>query len=131
MNAGVCPPGSMTREELCREELGRPGAGSAAPEGMPGDLQLSTRLPLCFSHKTWVFSVLMGVSNSLTGPWATGLPSHIPWPGCGSSWPGKQLLLGPTQPCSLQFTTLCHISLLASAAAALCPTKAGTAQGPR
>ncbi|XP_005878039.1 PREDICTED: membrane protein MLC1 [Myotis brandtii] len=25
-----------------------------------GDLQLSSRLPPCFSHKTWVFSVLMG-----------------------------------------------------------------------
>lgn len=61
------------REEQCREELsydrmptlerGRPDVGSYAPDAKPGDLQLSSRLPPCFSHKTWVFSVLMGVSS--------------------------------------------------------------------
>lgn len=62
----------MPREESCREELGydrvatlergRPDAeGYADPKA--GDLQLSSRLPPCFSHKTWVFSVLMGVSR--------------------------------------------------------------------
>lgn len=63
----------MMREEQCREELsydrmptlerGRPDVGSYAPDAKPGDLQLSSRLPPCFSHKTWVFSVLMGVSS--------------------------------------------------------------------
>lgn len=59
----------MPREESCREELGydrmatlergRPDAeGYADPKA--GDLQLSSRLPPCFSHKTWIFSVLMG-----------------------------------------------------------------------
>nr|KAF6270588.1 modulator of VRAC current 1 [Pipistrellus kuhlii] len=59
----------MPREESCREELGydrvatlergRPDAeGYTDPKA--GDLQLSSRLPPCFSHKTWVFSVLMG-----------------------------------------------------------------------
>ncbi|XP_017523321.1 membrane protein MLC1 isoform X4 [Manis javanica] len=68
----------MTREELCREELGRPGAGSAAPEGMPGDLQLSTRLPLCFSHKTWVFSVLMGSCLLVTSGFSLYLGNVFP-----------------------------------------------------
>ncbi|KAI5942899.1 Membrane protein MLC1 [Manis javanica] len=72
------PAGSMTREELCREELGRPGAGSAAPEGMPGDLQLSTRLPLCFSHKTWVFSVLMGSCLLVTSGFSLYLGNVFP-----------------------------------------------------
>ncbi|XP_070264140.1 membrane protein MLC1 [Myotis yumanensis] len=62
-------PGAMTREESCREELsydrmatlerGRPDAEGYA-DAKAGDLQLSSRLPPCFSHKTWVFSVLMG-----------------------------------------------------------------------
>lgn len=61
----------MTREECCREELGydrtatlergRPDAEGYA-DAKAGDLPLSSRLPPCFSHKTWVFSVLMGVS---------------------------------------------------------------------
>ncbi|XP_058424793.1 membrane protein MLC1 isoform X3 [Diceros bicornis minor] len=60
----------MTREEQCREELGydrlptlergRLDSGSYTPDAKPNDLQLSSRLPPCFSHKTWVFSVLMG-----------------------------------------------------------------------
>lgn len=66
-------PSTMTREEQCREELsydrmptlerGRSDAGSYAPDAKPGDLQLSSRLPPCFSHKMWIFSVLMGVSR--------------------------------------------------------------------
>uniref|UniRef100_A0A452RE09 Modulator of VRAC current 1 n=1 Tax=Ursus americanus TaxID=9643 RepID=A0A452RE09_URSAM len=60
----------MTRDEQCREELGydrmpalergRPDTGSYTPDTKPNDLQLATRLPPCFSHKTWVLSVLMG-----------------------------------------------------------------------
>ena len=67
----VCPS-AMAREESCREEpsydrmatleRGRPDVGSYT-DTKPGDLQLSSRLPPCFSHKTWVFSVLMGVSS--------------------------------------------------------------------
>ncbi|XP_015424198.1 PREDICTED: membrane protein MLC1 [Myotis davidii] len=67
---GAASPGSaMTREECCREELsydrtatlerGRPDAEGYA-DAKAGDLPLSSRLPPCFSHKTWVFSVLMG-----------------------------------------------------------------------
>ncbi|KAK2500259.1 hypothetical protein MC885_018587, partial [Smutsia gigantea] len=80
------PAGSMTREEPCREELvrpptlelGRPEAGSSAPEGMPSDLQLSTRLPLCFSHKTWVFSVLMGSCLLVTSGFSLYLGNVFP-----------------------------------------------------
>ncbi|XP_010847068.1 PREDICTED: membrane protein MLC1 [Bison bison bison] len=60
----------MAREEQCREglaydrmpplERGRPDAAGYALDTKPGDLQLSSRLPPCFSRKTWVFSVLMG-----------------------------------------------------------------------
>nr|XP_025138425.1 membrane protein MLC1 isoform X2 [Bubalus bubalis] len=60
----------MAREEQRREglaydrmpplERGRPDAAGYAPDTKPGDLQLSSRLPPCFSRKTWVFSVLMG-----------------------------------------------------------------------
>lgn len=77
-------PGAMAREESCREEpsydrmatleRGRPDVGSYA-DAKPGDLQLSSRLPPCFSHKTWVFSVLMGVSS---GAGAMGPPGHRP-----------------------------------------------------
>ncbi|XP_046502301.1 membrane protein MLC1 isoform X2 [Equus quagga] len=60
----------MTREEQCREELsydrlptldrGRPDVGSRTPDTKPDALPLSSRLPSCFSHRTWVFSALMG-----------------------------------------------------------------------
>lgn len=71
---------AMTREGQFREELGydrmptlergrqdagRQDTGSYTPDPKPKDLQLSKRLPPCFSYKTWVFSVLMGVSNSI------------------------------------------------------------------
>lgn len=71
---------AMTREGQFREELGydrmptlergrqdagRQDTGSYTPDTKPKDLQLTKRLPPCFSYKTWVFSVLMGVSNSI------------------------------------------------------------------
>lgn len=69
----VSVPSAMAREEQCREELsygrmptlerGGPDVGGFSPDTKPGDLQLSSRLPPCFSHKTWVFSVLTGVSS--------------------------------------------------------------------
>lgn len=69
----VSVPSAMAREEQCREELGYgrmpalerggPDVGGFSPDAKPGDLPLSSRLPPCFSHKTWVFSVLTGVSS--------------------------------------------------------------------
>lgn len=69
----VSVPSAMAREEQCREELGYgrmptlerggPDVGGFSPDAKPGDLQLSSRLPPCFSHKAWVFSVLTGVSS--------------------------------------------------------------------
>ncbi|XP_039719041.1 membrane protein MLC1 isoform X2 [Pteropus medius] len=66
----VSVPSAMAREEQCREELGYgrmptlerggPDVGGFSPDAKPGDLQLSSRLPPCFSHKAWVFSVLTG-----------------------------------------------------------------------
>ncbi|KAL2775435.1 membrane protein MLC1 isoform 4, partial [Daubentonia madagascariensis] len=60
----------MTREEPFREELaydrmptlerGRPHPVSYAVDTEPNDLQLSRRVPPCFSDKAGVFSVLMG-----------------------------------------------------------------------
>ncbi|XP_016067157.1 PREDICTED: membrane protein MLC1 [Miniopterus natalensis] len=77
----------MTREEPCREELsydrmatlerGRPDAGSYA-DTKPGDLQLSSRLPPCFSHKTWVFSVLMGGCLLVTSGFSLYLGNVFP-----------------------------------------------------
>lgn len=92
----------MAREEQCREELGydraptlergRPDARSYTPDAKPSDLQLSSRLPPCFSHKTWVLSVLMGVSGSpgpcdsapkgprpgwVLGGWERAAPGHV------------------------------------------------------
>lgn len=73
-DARVCGPSTMTREEQGREELSydrmptleraRPEVGSYGPEAKPSELQLPTRLPPCLTHKTWVLSVLMGVSSS-------------------------------------------------------------------
>lgn len=79
----------MAREEQCREglaydrmpplERGRPDAVGYAPDTKPGDLQLSSRLPPCFSRKTWVFSVLMGVSAPHQGaPACVWLPGPGP-----------------------------------------------------
>ncbi|KAF6339929.1 modulator of VRAC current 1 [Rhinolophus ferrumequinum] len=78
----------MTREEQCREELsydrmptlerGRPDVGSYAPDAKPGDLQLSSRLRPCFSHKTWVFSVLMGTCLFVTSGFSLYLGNVFP-----------------------------------------------------
>lgn len=64
----------MAREEQGREELAydrtstlersRPDAGSYEPDAKPGERPLATRLPRCFSHRTWVLSMLMGVRLS-------------------------------------------------------------------
>ena len=84
----LAPP-LMAREEQRREglaydrmpplERGRPDAAGYAPDTKPGDLQLSSRLPPCFSRKTWVFSVLMGVSAPRRGS-----PARVWLPGPGS-----------------------------------------------
>lgn len=85
-----CPGRPMAREEQCREglaydrmpplERGRPDAAGYAPDTKPGDLQLSSRLPPCFSRKTWVFSVLVGVSAPRQGSpacvWLPGALGH-------------------------------------------------------
>ncbi|GAB5574379.1 membrane protein MLC1 isoform X1 [Prionailurus iriomotensis] len=78
----------MARDEQCREELsydrmptlerGRPEAGSYTSEAKPNDLQLSTRLPPCFSHKTWVLSVLMGSCLLVTSGFSLYLGNVFP-----------------------------------------------------
>lgn len=99
----VSVPSAMTREEPCREELGydrmatlergRPDAGTYAPDTKPSDLQLSSRLPHCLSHKTWVFSVLMGVSNR-AGTTEASFPVRRPLAGVTPRWRGPQQLQG-------------------------------------
>ncbi|KAM7116791.1 membrane protein MLC1 [Molossus nigricans] len=87
----------MTRDEPGREELGydrmptlergRPDAGSCA-DSKPGDLQLSSRLPSCFSHKMWVFSVLMGgcllVTSGLSLYLGNVFPSEMDYLRCAA-----------------------------------------------
>ncbi|XP_003126830.2 membrane protein MLC1 [Sus scrofa] len=78
----------MAREEQCREELGydraptlergRPDARSYTPDAKPSDLQLSSRLPPCFSHKTWVLSVLMGSCLLVTSGFSLYLGNVFP-----------------------------------------------------
>uniref|UniRef100_A0A452EYH7 Modulator of VRAC current 1 n=1 Tax=Capra hircus TaxID=9925 RepID=A0A452EYH7_CAPHI len=78
----------MAREEQCREglaydrmpplERGRPDAVGYAPDTKPGDLQLSSRLPPCFSRKTWVFSVLMGSCLLVTSGFSLYLGNVFP-----------------------------------------------------
>ncbi|XP_002723271.1 membrane protein MLC1 isoform X1 [Oryctolagus cuniculus] len=78
----------MTREEPFREDLGydrmptlergRPDPGSYGPDTKPGDLQLSRRLPSCFSYKTRVFSVLMGSCLLVTSGCSLYLGSVFP-----------------------------------------------------
>lgn len=95
----VSVPSAMTREEQCREELGydrmatlergRPDAGTYVPDAKPSDLQLSSRLPHCLSHKTWVFSVLMGVS-SRAGTTETSSAVRCPLAGVTPRWHGPQ-----------------------------------------
>nr|XP_021543445.1 membrane protein MLC1-like [Neomonachus schauinslandi] len=78
----------MTRDEQCGEELGydgmptlergRPEAGSYAPDAKPNDLQLTTRLPPCLSHRTWVLSVLMGSCLLVTSGFSLYLGNVFP-----------------------------------------------------
>ncbi|XP_077655312.1 membrane protein MLC1 isoform X3 [Urocitellus parryii] len=83
----------MTREGQFREELGydrmptlergrqdpgRQDQGSYTPDAKPGDLQLSKRLPSCFSYKTWVFSVLMGSCLLVTSGFSLYLGNVFP-----------------------------------------------------
>ncbi|XP_043738377.1 membrane protein MLC1 isoform X4 [Cervus elaphus] len=78
----------MAREEQCREglaydrmpplERGRPDAAGYAPDTKPGDLQLSSRLPPCFSRKTWVFSVLVGSCLLVTSGFSLYLGNVFP-----------------------------------------------------
>ncbi|KAM9684862.1 membrane protein MLC1 isoform 1-T1 [Dama dama] len=78
----------MAREEQCREglaydrmpplERGRPDATGYAPDTKPGDLQLSSRLPPCFSRKTWVFSVLVGSCLLVTSGFSLYLGNVFP-----------------------------------------------------
>uniref|UniRef100_A0A8C0K6F8 Modulator of VRAC current 1 n=1 Tax=Canis lupus dingo TaxID=286419 RepID=A0A8C0K6F8_CANLU len=78
----------MSRDEQGREELGydrmptlergRPDAGSYALDTKPNDLQLATRLPPCFSHKTWVLSVLMGSCLLVTSGFSLYLGNVFP-----------------------------------------------------
>ncbi|KAF7462470.1 hypothetical protein GHT09_012487 [Marmota monax] len=86
-------PSAMTREGQFREELGydrmptlergrqdpgRQDQGSYTPDAKPGDLQLSKRLPSCFSYKTWVFSVLMGSCLLVTSGFSLYLGNVFP-----------------------------------------------------
>ncbi|KAM4882055.1 membrane protein MLC1 [Thomomys bottae] len=82
----------MTREGQLREELGfdrmptlergrsDPGRQDAgyATDTKPKDLQLSKRLPSCFSHKTWVFSMLMGSCLLVTSGFSLYLGNVFP-----------------------------------------------------
>ncbi|XP_007519442.2 membrane protein MLC1 isoform X2 [Erinaceus europaeus] len=78
----------MTREEQGREELGyertstlergRQDTGSYAPDTKPNDLQLSSRLPHCFSPRTWVLSVLMGSCLLVTSGFSLYLGNVFP-----------------------------------------------------
>lgn len=62
----------MTREDGYREEFsydrmptlerGKQENGNYMPDTKSSDLQLSKRLHPCFSYRTWIFSLLMGVS---------------------------------------------------------------------
>ncbi|XP_011382487.1 membrane protein MLC1 [Pteropus vampyrus] len=79
---------AMAREEQCREELGYgrmptlerggPDVGGFSPDAKPGDLQLSSRLPPCFSHKAWVFSVLTGTCLLVTSGFSLYLGNVFP-----------------------------------------------------
>ncbi|XP_039719042.1 membrane protein MLC1 isoform X3 [Pteropus medius] len=84
----VSVPSAMAREEQCREELGYgrmptlerggPDVGGFSPDAKPGDLQLSSRLPPCFSHKAWVFSVLTGTCLLVTSGFSLYLGNVFP-----------------------------------------------------
>lgn len=143
-DASVCGLSTMTRDEQCREELGydrmpalergRPDTGSYTPDAKPSDLQLATRLPPCFSHKTWVLSVLMGVSSSSPEPGRHHPPRAVPWecvrPGRVRPW-GCSCFWGASRALWIQFVNVYHGSAAGlGAVAAPCSTRLGTAQDP-
>uniref|UniRef100_A0A2K5M4T2 Modulator of VRAC current 1 n=1 Tax=Cercocebus atys TaxID=9531 RepID=A0A2K5M4T2_CERAT len=71
------------REELAYDrmptlERGRQDPASYATDTKPSDLQLSKRLPPCFSPKTWVFSVLMGSCLLVTSGFSLYLGNVFP-----------------------------------------------------
>uniref|UniRef100_A0A8C9GJH3 Modulator of VRAC current 1 n=1 Tax=Piliocolobus tephrosceles TaxID=591936 RepID=A0A8C9GJH3_9PRIM len=71
------------RDELAYDrmptlERGRQDPASYAPDTKPSDLQLSKRLPPCFSPKTWVFSVLMGSCLLVTSGFSLYLGNVFP-----------------------------------------------------
>ncbi|KAM6214691.1 membrane protein MLC1 isoform 3-T3 [Rhynchocyon petersi] len=78
----------MTREEPYHEEFsydrmptlerGRADAPSYGPDTKTNDLQLSKRLPPCFSYKTWVFSMLMGSCLLVTSGFSLYLGNVFP-----------------------------------------------------
>ncbi|XP_006876478.1 PREDICTED: membrane protein MLC1 [Chrysochloris asiatica] len=78
----------MTREEPYHEEFsydrmptlerGRPDAPSYSPDVKTNDLQLSKRLPPCFSSKTWVFSMVMGSCLLVTSGFSLYLGNVFP-----------------------------------------------------
>ena len=123
----------MAREELGYDrvpplERGRPDAGSYAPDTKPSDLQLSSRLPPCFSHKTWVFSVLMGVSSSAPGPRrhrpAPGPAAGVLVPdGPGKSGPGLLLPLRDSWVLTCLFAVLFELSSSAGEALSCWPCR--------
>ncbi|XP_038199491.1 membrane protein MLC1 isoform X5 [Arvicola amphibius] len=68
----------MPTLERGRQDTGRQDTGSYTPDSKPKDLQLSKRLPPCFSYKTWVFSVLMGSCLLVTSGFSLYLGNVFP-----------------------------------------------------
>ncbi|GAB1299714.1 Membrane protein MLC1 [Apodemus speciosus] len=68
----------MPTLERGRQDAGRQDTGSYTPDSKPKDLQLSKRLPTCFSYKTWVFSVLMGSCLLVTSGFSLYLGNVFP-----------------------------------------------------
>uniref|UniRef100_A0A452UX34 Modulator of VRAC current 1 n=1 Tax=Ursus maritimus TaxID=29073 RepID=A0A452UX34_URSMA len=72
------PRGELGYDRMPALERGRPDTGSYTPDTKPNDLQLATRLPPCFSHKTWVLSVLMGSCLLVTSGFSLYLGNVFP-----------------------------------------------------
>ncbi|ELW49020.1 Protein monoglycylase TTLL8 [Tupaia chinensis] len=78
----------MTRDEQFHGELGydrmptlergRQDPGSFSPDAKPSDLQLSKRLPPCFSYRTWLFSMLVGSCLLVTSGFSLYLGNVFP-----------------------------------------------------
>ncbi|XP_077025337.1 membrane protein MLC1 isoform X2 [Tamandua tetradactyla] len=78
----------MAREEPYRAECayerapalerGRQDMGSYGPDAKQNDLQLAKRLPRCFSHRAWVFSLLMGSCLLVTSGFSLYLGNVFP-----------------------------------------------------